>query len=98
MIEFMTVVGRDEQLRIRFAAHHDASRELIAQSVAEWARRHRSRRVMEPRRVATLILALNNGLTLESLVAPDEVSTQAYVDGQLALTRAALNPPRNPRR
>ena len=98
VIEFMTVVGRDEQLRTRFAAHHEASRDLIAESVAEWARRRRSRRVIDPRRVATLILALNNGLTLESLVAPDEVSTQVYVDGQLALTRAALNPPRNPRR
>ena len=98
VIEFMTVVGRDEQLRARFAEHHDASRALIAESVAGWARRHRSKPAIEPRRVATLILALNNGLTLESLVAPDEVSTQTYVDGQLALARAVVDPPRNTRR
>jgi AcrR family transcriptional regulator len=96
VIEFMTVVGRDERLRVRFAAHHNASRVLIAESIAEWARRHRSRPMMEARQLATLILALNNGLTLESLVAPEEVSTQAYVDGQLALTRLALERPRHP--
>jgi len=98
VIEFMTVVGRDENLRVKFAAHHDASREQVAQSVEEWANRQRSKPAIEPRRVATLILALSNGLTLESLVAPDEVNTEVYVDGQLALMRAALDPPRNSRR
>jgi AcrR family transcriptional regulator len=92
VIEFMTVVGRDEALRARFAEQREASRVLIAQVVEEWAQRQRCKPAIPARRIATLILALNNGLTLESLLAPDEVGAQDYVEGQLALARSLITP------
>jgi AcrR family transcriptional regulator len=95
VIEFMTVVGRDDALRHRFAAHREESRALIAQIVEAWARRQGQKPTISSRRIATLILALNNGLTLESLLAPGEVGAQAYVEGQLALARSLMAPARD---
>jgi hypothetical protein len=39
------------------------------------------------RRLATAVLALNNGLTLEGLLAEGSVDVQLYVEAQLALMR-----------
>jgi AcrR family transcriptional regulator len=89
LIEFMTVVGRDRDLRIRFAEHHDATREAVAASIARWAGRDETRLAIEPRRLATSVMALNNGLTLEGLLSPDEVDVQLYVDAQLAMLRGS---------
>jgi AcrR family transcriptional regulator len=87
LIEFMSVVGRDPELRERFAAHHDATREALAESIRSWASRLEEEPALEPRRLATCVLSLNNGLTLEALLSPGEVDVQLYVDGQLALLR-----------
>jgi len=89
LIEFMTVVGRDPDLRARFAEHHDATREALAASIRDWASREDGRLGIEPRRLATSVIALNNGLTLEGLLSPDEVDVQLYVDAQLALLRGS---------
>lgn len=93
VIEFMTVVGRDEALRARFAEHHRATRDAAAASVSEWARRNGGSLAIDPRRLGTVIMALNNGLTLEGLLAPDEVDVELYVDAQLALLRGMLGGP-----
>ena len=90
LIEFMVVVGDDEELQARFAAHHDASREAVARSVQEWAARGDAILTVQPRALATAVMALNIGLTLEGLVAPAEVEAQSYVDAQLALLQGAL--------
>jgi len=90
LIEFMIVVGRDETLQARFAAHHDASREAVAESAREWAERSGATLTVEPQALATAVMALNIGLTLESLIAPDEVDPQLYPDAQLALLQGAL--------
>jgi AcrR family transcriptional regulator len=90
LIEFMVVIGKDEELQARFAVHHDASREAVARSVQEWADRGGATLTVEPRALATAVMALNFGLTLEGLVAPAEVEAQSYVDAQLALLQGAL--------
>jgi AcrR family transcriptional regulator len=90
LIEFMIVVGRDRDLQARYAAHHDASREAVANSVQEWADRSGATLTVEPRELATAVMALNFGLTLEGLIAPGEVSSQLYADAQLGLLRGAL--------
>lgn len=85
VIEFMAVVGRDPDLRRRYAAHHDATREQIAAVIARWAESEGRPLPLPPRRIATMVLAVNNGLTLEGLLAPDEVPSTSYVDAQTAL-------------
>lgn len=85
VIEFIAVVGRDRDLRARYAVHHDATRAQIAAEVADWARREGRRLPIPARRIATMVLAVNNGLTLESLVAPQEVTVSSYADAQSAL-------------
>lgn len=87
VIEFATVVARDEALRARYAEHHDASREAIARAVETSAAAGASRTTLEPRAVATISMALNNGLTLESLVSPGEVPQSLYAEAQAALYR-----------
>lgn len=93
VIEFMTSVARDEQLRRRYAVHHDATRASLADAIESWARRTGRRLPMSARRIATLALAVNNGITLEALIAPREVPARTYVDGQLALFRGLIAGP-----
>jgi AcrR family transcriptional regulator len=89
LIEFMTVVGRDPLLRERFSRHHDASRETVAASISQWMAKNRNRSAIDPRRLATTIISVNNGLTLEGLLSPDEVDVDLYVEAQLALLRGS---------
>lgn len=88
--EFMIVVGRDEQLRARYAAQREENLSAIAASVRAWTRRTGERRALSPRRMATAVLALNRGLILETLVSPDDVSEEVYVEANLTLLRGAL--------
>jgi AcrR family transcriptional regulator len=99
VIEFMAVVGRDPALQHRYAVHHDATRDQIATAVAGWAHREGRRLPLPPRRIATMILAMNNGLTLEALLAPREVPAASYADAQAALFLGvfALTTDRGPR-
>jgi AcrR family transcriptional regulator len=82
VIEFMTVVARDPELRERYAAHHDRTREAVA---ADIERRVAPTAGLAPRRLATAMLALSNGLTLERLIAPAEVDDALYAETQAAL-------------
>lgn len=89
LVEFMVVVSQDEALQARFAAHHDASREALTKSIEALVERGGASLTVEPRELATAVLALNIGLTLERLVAPSEVEGRLYADAQLALIRGA---------
>jgi AcrR family transcriptional regulator len=91
VLEFMIVAGRDQDLRARYSQHHDATRAALAETIAAWQRRSGGRLELDPRRVGTAVLALNNGLTLEGLLASAEVPTRLYVDAQLALLRGVLS-------
>jgi len=93
VVEFMVVVGRDEELRARYAEHHDASREAIAAAIRGLLERTGGRLAISPRQLATAMMSLNIGLTVEGLLAPGEVTRDLYVDAQLALRRGATAGP-----
>jgi AcrR family transcriptional regulator len=85
--EFLIVIGRDEELRARYADQHQASLAAFATSIRTWMQRHGEPSAIEPRRLATVVTALNRGLVLEGLVAPAEVSEELIVEANLALLR-----------
>lgn len=89
LTEFMIVIGRDEELRARYADQHEASLEVYAASIRTWMQRSGEGSAIEPRRVATVIAALNRGLVLEGLVAPAEVPEELIVEANLTLLRGA---------
>jgi AcrR family transcriptional regulator len=91
LIEFMALVSRDEELSARFAVHHDATRAAVAASIEEWSARRRVPPPIEPRRAATAVIALNNGLTIERLLSAEEVDVALYVEAQKALLLGAWN-------
>lgn len=87
VIEFATVVARDEALRRRYAEHHDAMRDAIAQVVETSAAANGAGTTLDPQAVATISMAISNGLTLESLLSPGAVPQSLYVEAQAALYR-----------
>lgn len=92
VIEFATFAARDEALRARYAEHHDATREMVAQVIRDNA--PAGTPAIDARAFATAALALTNGLTLEALLAPGEVPQELYADAQAALFRGATTPTR----
>jgi AcrR family transcriptional regulator len=88
-VEFTIVVGRDEELRSRYAELHEESRSALAASVRTWAERTGQPSSIPPRRLATAVIALSRGLVLEGLVAPDEVPDEFVVEAHLTLLRGA---------
>jgi AcrR family transcriptional regulator len=89
VIEFMVVVGRDEELRARYAEHHDASREATV-AAGRRSMQAGARLTISPEQLATAAMALNIGLAVEGLLAPTKVSQNLYVDAQLSLFRGAI--------
>jgi AcrR family transcriptional regulator len=87
--EFLIVIGRDEELRARYAAQHEASLAALTDSIRTWAERNEERLTCPPRQVATAVTALNRGLVLEELVAPGEVPEELIVEANLTLLRGA---------
>lgn len=87
--EFMIVVGRDEKLRARYAAVHEAGLAALTASISTWVERLGEPTRIAPRRVATVVAALNRGLVLEGLVAPAEVPEELIVEANLILLRGA---------
>jgi AcrR family transcriptional regulator len=90
VIEFLIVIGRDEELRARYSKLWEASRTALVESMRAWLRRTGDRPAMPIERVATAVTALTRGLVLEGLVAPSEASEEVFVDAQLALMRGSL--------
>lgn len=89
MSEFMIVIGRDEELRARYADVHEASLAALTASIRTWMKRHREGSTIAPRRLATAVTALNRGLVLEGLVAPAEMPEELIVEANLTLLRGA---------
>lgn len=87
--EFMIVIGRDEELRARYADQHEASLAALTASVHTWMQRPGEQLTIAPRRLATAVTALNRGLVLEGLVAPAEVTEELIVEANLTLLRGA---------
>jgi hypothetical protein len=85
VIEFMTVVARDAKLRARYAEHHEANRDAIARSIDAWMQRSAVRSPIPSRVLATALIAFGNGLTLEGLIAPEEVSEEVFATPALLL-------------
>ena len=89
VIEFMTVVARDEQLRARYAEIHELSLAVFADSIRTWMERVGGRWEISPERLAIAVTALGRGLGVEGLVAPSTVSEDLIVEAQLTLLRGA---------
>lgn len=87
--EFMIVIGRDEELRPRYAALHEGGLEALTASIRTWAQRLGEPLTIAPRRMATAVAALNRGLVLEGLVAPAELPEELIVEANLTLLRGA---------
>jgi hypothetical protein len=87
--ECMIVIGRDEELRARYADMHEASLAALTASIHTWMQRHGERLTIAPRRLATVVTALNRGLVLEGLVAPANVPEELIVEAHLTLLRGA---------
>jgi AcrR family transcriptional regulator len=89
IIEFMTVVARDERLRARYAEIHEVSLLALADSIRTWMQRAGGHWEISPERLAIVVTALGRGLGVESLVAPDAVPEDLIVEAQLTLLRGA---------
>lgn len=87
--EFMIVIGRDEELRARYAGQHEADLEALTVSIRIWTQRYEEQLEITPRQLATVVTALHRGLVLEGLVAPDEVPEELIVEANLTLLRGA---------
>jgi AcrR family transcriptional regulator len=87
--EFMIVIGRDEELRTRYAALHETGLAALTASIRTWTQRLGEPLTIAPRRLATVVAALNRGLVLEGLVAPAEVPEELIVEAHLTLLRGA---------
>jgi len=87
--EFMIVIGRDEELRTRYAALHETGLAELTASIQTWTQRLGEPLTIAPRRLATVVTALRRGLVLEGLVAPAEVSEELIVEANLTLLRGA---------
>lgn len=89
VIEFMTVVARDEQLRAHYAEIHEESLSTLADAIGTWMEREGKRLEISPERLAIVVNALGRGLGVEGLVAPDTVPEDLIVEAQLTLLRGA---------
>jgi len=88
--EFVIVVSRDEKLRPRYAALHEAAVSAVADSLSTWTQRSGERLAVSPRLAATAVIALHKGLVLEGMISPENLTEELFVDAQLALLRGAF--------
>ncbi|MEX2107402.1 MAG: TetR/AcrR family transcriptional regulator [Solirubrobacterales bacterium] len=89
VIEFMTVVARDEQLRADYAEIHEESLAAFADSIRTWTQREGDHFAISPERLSIIVNALGRGLGVEALVAPDSVPEDLIVEAALTLLRGA---------
>jgi AcrR family transcriptional regulator len=79
IIEFMTVVARDEQLRARYAEIHEESLAALAAAIRTWMQRGGEQLSIAPERLAIVVNALARGLGVEALVAPEAMPEDLVV-------------------
>ena len=89
VIEFMTVIARDEQLRARYAKIHKARLSALADAIRIGMQKAGGDWGVSPERLAIAVQALGRGLGVEGLVAPDAVSEDLIVETALTLLRGA---------
>lgn len=89
VIEFMTVIARDEQLRARYAEIHQVSLAALADAIRTWMQSAGGSWEISPERLAIAVNALGRGLGVEGLVAPEAVTEDLVVEAALALLRGA---------
>lgn len=87
LIEFWTYAARDPAIRERFAALHTATRQAIAQTIADGLRSAGRTVPADPEAVALAHMALGNGFALEALLDPVHATSGAYERAHLALAR-----------
>lgn len=87
--EFMTVIGGNEELRNRYAELYETSLSALAATIDAWLEESGERLTTTSRRLATVAVALQRGLVLEGLVAPDEVTEALIREANLILLRGA---------
>lgn len=85
--EFLTVVGRSAELRSRYLELHESGLSALTASIRVWMQRTGESWASSPRRLATIVTAMNRGLALEGLVAPEEVPEELIVEAHLTLLR-----------
>jgi AcrR family transcriptional regulator len=91
IIEFMTVVARDERLRADYAEIHEQRLAALTASMRTWMQREGISLHISPERLAIVSNALGRGLSVEALVAPDAVPEDLIVEAQLTVLRGARN-------
>jgi AcrR family transcriptional regulator len=89
VIEFMTVVARDEGLRARYEEIHRESLSALGEAIRAWMQSGDGGWEIPPERLAILVNALGRGLGLEGLVAPAVVTEDLVVEAALTLLRGA---------
>lgn len=87
VVEFQIVIGRDEYLRARYAEIHDANHAALVEATRTWMERTGESTAIPVEQIATVVTALNRGLILEGLVAPEKVTEELFVNAQLILWR-----------
>lgn len=87
VVEFQIVVGRDEDLRARYAEFHEANHAALVEGTRTWLERTGEEPAVPVEQVATVVTALNRGLILEGLVAPARVTEELFVNAQRILRR-----------
>jgi AcrR family transcriptional regulator len=78
LIEFWAQAARDPKLRPKFAARHYKLRSAIAEVLVERAERLGSPLALPADQLATLLIALTNGMAVEQLADPQSVPTDLY--------------------
>src|SRR5215216_33268 len=78
LIEFWAQAARDPKLRPKFAERHGKLRSAIAEVLAERAARLGLSLALPAEQLATVLIALTNGMAVEQLADPDGVPKDLY--------------------
>lgn len=84
-IEFWQRAMRDPAARERFVAQRRHLRQLIASAIRERTDELQMRPPLDPDDLATIILALSNGLAIEHLLDPEAVPPTLFGDALVGL-------------
>lgn len=98
-LEATARAARSEPLRRRVAAHLEQTRELYAEAVSAALGEDGVRRGVDPRAVASFLIAIGDGLLLQHLIDPDgapsadEIAAALIVALPIAFAAATEHPP-----
>lgn len=78
--EYWALAARDPELRVRFAERQRSLREVIAHAIVAHHEATSVALTQDPLQLATVVLALGNGLGMERIVDPDAVPDSLFGD------------------